>query len=105
MADSTVSNYVDLLAEQRKSSDFMWASRYMEPLAPHHLLPEDNWTRSQAIEATLVHPKVLTIVAALAETRNVDKSIVVREARAMLEEMASKQHLPTFRWLGKCLFK
>ncbi|XP_015122459.1 dihydroxyacetone phosphate acyltransferase [Diachasma alloeum] len=91
---------VDLLVDRRKSSDFLWVSRPMDPLAPHRLPPEMKYTREQAIEAALNHPRVLFTVETLAAARGVDKAIVRREARDMLEEMASKAHLPTVRWIG-----
>ncbi|XP_034952104.1 dihydroxyacetone phosphate acyltransferase [Chelonus insularis] len=99
------SNYVDLLAERRKSSDFLWASRYMNNVAPHPLPPEQNWSRNQAIEAALLHPKVIGVIETLAVSRNIDKSTLIREAKSMLEEMASKHHSPTFRWLAIIVVK
>ncbi|KAK0083595.1 hypothetical protein PV325_008532 [Microctonus aethiopoides] len=107
MADniSSTMTYFDLIHDRRKSSDLLWATRYMVPLAPHTLSREENWSRNEAIEAVLIHPKVIPIIDELAATRNVDKLILIREARLMLEEMASKQHLPTFRWLALILVK
>lgn len=98
------SNYFDLLTERRKSSDILWASRYMDIIVPHYLSSEHNWSRNQAIEFTLKHPKVLNVIESLAETQNVDKSFIVREARNILEEVASRHHLPTFRWLGNIFY-
>ncbi|XP_063972885.1 dihydroxyacetone phosphate acyltransferase [Diachasmimorpha longicaudata] len=94
------SDYVDLLGERRKSSDFLWVSRCMDPLVPHPLPPGMKYTREQTIEAALNHPRVAFTVETLAAARGVDKAIVRREARDMLEEMASKAHLPTVRWIG-----
>ncbi|XP_008548281.1 dihydroxyacetone phosphate acyltransferase [Microplitis demolitor] len=99
------SNYFDLLTERRKSSDILWASRYMDIIVPHYLSSEHNWSRNQAIEFTLKHPKVLNVIESLAETQNVDKSFIVREARNILEEVASRHHLPTFRWLAIVVVK
>lgn len=94
------SEYYDLITERRKSSDIMWASRYMDIVVPHYLSPEHNWTRNQAIEFTLKHPKVLNTIESLAESQGVDRAVIVREAKNILEEVASRHNLPTFRWLG-----
>ena len=93
--------FVDLLADRRKESDFLWVSRSMEPLAPHHLPPEAKYSRAQAIEAALENPRVILTIESLAAARNVDKAVVRNEAYEMLEEMASKAHLPTVRWIGE----
>lgn len=98
---SDYGEFVDLLVDRRKGSDFLWASRQMNPVASHRLSPELNYNRSQAIEATLTHPKVLLTIKTLAAVKNIDKNDVLKEAREMLEEMASKAHLPTVRWIGK----
>lgn len=92
--------FVDLLIERRRSSDFLWASRHMYPLASHRLPPEKNYTRSQAIDAALKQSKVLLTIETLAAAKNVDKNEIQKEAKEMLEEMASKAHLPTVRWIG-----
>lgn len=92
--------FVDLLVDRRRGSDFLWASRQMNPLASHRLAPELNYNRNQAIEATLSHPKVLLTIKTIAAVKNIDKNDVLKEAREMLEEMASKAHLPTVRWIG-----
>uniref|UniRef100_A0A0C9RZE4 Gnpat_1 protein n=2 Tax=Fopius arisanus TaxID=64838 RepID=A0A0C9RZE4_9HYME len=97
--------YVDLLVDRRKTSDFLWVSRPMDPLAPHRLPPEMKYTRTQAIEAALDNPRVVFTVDTLAAARAVDKTVIRREAREMLEEMASKAHLPTVRWIGLLVVK
>lgn len=94
-------DFVDLLVDRRKGSDIKWVSRPMEPMTPHFLPPEENYSRTQAIEAALSNPRVILTIETLAAARNVDKSVVRREAYEMLEEMASKAHLPTVRWIGK----
>lgn len=95
----------DLLAERRQDCDILWVSRSTNPLPPHKLPPELKYTRNQAIRATLVNPRVVMVIESLAAARQVDKSVIVAEARAMLEEMASKAHLPTVRWLGLLITK
>ncbi|KAH0558126.1 dihydroxyacetone phosphate acyltransferase [Cotesia glomerata] len=99
------SEYYDLITERRKSSDIMWASRYMDIVVPHYLSPEHNWTRNQAIEFTLTHPKVLNTIDSLAESQGVDRAVIVREAKNILEEVASRHNLPTFRWLAIIVVK
>ncbi|CAD6211932.1 GSCOCG00003905001-RA-CDS [Cotesia congregata] len=99
------SEYYDLITERRKSSDIMWASRYMDIVVPHYLSPEHNWTRNQAIEFTLKHPKVLNTIESLAESQGVDRAVIVREAKNILEEVASRHNLPTFRWLAIIVVK
>ncbi|XP_033228265.1 dihydroxyacetone phosphate acyltransferase [Belonocnema kinseyi] len=95
----------DLLAERRQDCDILWVSRATNPLPPHKLPPELKYSRSQAIRATLANPRVIMVIESLAAARQVDKSVIVAEARAMLEEMASKAHLPTVRWLGLLITK
>ena len=90
----------DLLAERRRDCDLLWVSRATNPLPPHKLPPELIYSRSQAIRATLANPRVVMVIESLSAARQVDKSVIVSEAQAMLEEMASKAHLPTVRWLG-----
>lgn len=90
----------DLLAERRQDYDILWVSRSTNPLPPHKLPPELKYSRNQAIRATLSNPRVVMVIESLAAARQVDKSVIIAEARAMLEEMASKAHLPTVRWLG-----
>ncbi|KAG8035328.1 hypothetical protein G9C98_006774 [Cotesia typhae] len=76
------SEYYDLITERRKSSDIMWASRYMDIVVPHYLSPEHNWTRNQAIEFTLKHPKVLNTIQSLAESQAI---IVVKVLKRILQ--------------------
>lgn len=98
--ESHKENFVDFLAERRKDCDIKWASRYTEPL-PAHVLPiEWNYNRKQAIAATLGDTNVTRLMKSIAEARNVPLPVVVAEAKSILEEMASKSHLPTVRWLG-----
>ncbi|XP_015597806.1 dihydroxyacetone phosphate acyltransferase [Cephus cinctus] len=97
--------FVDLLGERRKDNDIMWVSRPMNPLLPHKLPPECKYSRKQAIEAALSNPRVELAIESLALAKRVDKSIIRKEARDMLEEMASKAHLPTVRWIGLLITK
>lgn len=96
--------FVDLLEERRKDYDILWVSRSTKPLAPHKLRPELVYSRKQTIEAVLSNYKIRFLLEALAARRNVPVSMVTAEAYGMLQEMASKAHLPTVRWLGKDLF-
>ena len=96
--------FIDLLEERRKDYDIMWISRSMKPLSPHKLPPELIYTRKQAIAAALSDPNVQAVVRTLAVTRGVATSVIIAEAQDMLEEMASKSHLPTVRWIGKYIY-
>lgn len=93
--------FVDLLLARRKDCDIVWASRSMEPLLPHKLSPESKYSRSQMIKAVMNDRRVKLAVASLAAMHRTDVSKVQREARVMVNEMASKAHLATVRWLGK----
>lgn len=96
--------FVNLLAERRKDCDILWVSRPMTPLLPHKLPESDKYTRRQIIYAVLNSSDVQNVIDALAHARNVERHVVVAEALDMLKEMASKDHLPTVRWLGNFTF-
>ncbi|KAJ8673757.1 hypothetical protein QAD02_005019 [Eretmocerus hayati] len=102
---SAEEDFVDLLDERRKDCDLMWASRPIKQVFPHKLPSEYVFTRKQAIEAVMADPKVLAAVHAVAAVKNVSTEIVLGEAHDMLQEMASKAHLPTVRWLGLLITK
>lgn len=93
------SEFVDLLRARRKDCDILWASRPMDPLLPHKLSPESKYSRKQIIQAVL--NDVYLTMTSLAMIRKVDINKVLKEAYLMVNEMASKAHLPTVRWLGK----
>lgn len=99
--DTGKDDFIDLLEERRKDYDIMWVSRSMRPLAPHKLSPELIYSRKQTIEAVLSNYKIRCLIEAVAAKRNVPVSTIMAEAYSMLQEMASKAHLPTVRWLGK----
>lgn len=96
-------DFTDLLEERRKDYDILWVSRSMKPLAPHKLRPELIYSRKKTIEAVLSNSKIRFMIENVAVMRNVPVSTIIAEANGMLEEMASKAHLPTVRWLGKCV--
>ncbi|XP_058799802.1 dihydroxyacetone phosphate acyltransferase [Phymastichus coffea] len=98
-------DFVDLLEERRKDWDILWVSRSMKILPPHQCPTELVYTRKQAIEAVLVNPRVVYAIQKLADARNVPASAVVAEAQDILQEMASKSHLPTVRWMGLLITK
>lgn len=95
-----VEEYIDLLKERRKQGDFEWVSRSMDILAPHNIPPEISFNYKQMIEATLANPRVTTLIKELSVQRHIPESKLISEALKMLQEMASKAHLPTVRWLG-----
>ncbi|KAF7411364.1 hypothetical protein HZH66_000260 [Vespula vulgaris] len=85
------SELTDLLEERRKDSDFLWVSRPMKIQMPHMLPPELKLSRNQIINTVLNTPP---------KSQNVYTYVIERRAHAILQEMASKGHLPTVRWLG-----
>ncbi|XP_014205298.1 dihydroxyacetone phosphate acyltransferase [Copidosoma floridanum] len=103
--EARAEEFVDFLAERRKDSDIMWVSRFTKPLPAHKLAPELVYNRKRAIEAVLADYKIKALIQSQAAARNVPSSTVVSEAKSMLEEMASKSHLPTVRWIGLVVTK
>lgn len=94
------SELTDLLEERRKDSDFLWVSRPMKIQMPHMLPPELKLSRNQIINTVLNTPRVKEAISYLAKSQNVYTYVIERRAHAILQEMASKGHLPTVRWLG-----
>ncbi|XP_015185564.1 PREDICTED: dihydroxyacetone phosphate acyltransferase [Polistes dominula] len=94
------SEFVDILIERRKYSDFLWVSRHMDIQMPHKLPPELKLSRNQIINAVLNNQRIKEVINYLAKNQNVSKSVIERNAYDVLQEMASKAHLPTVRWLG-----
>lgn len=98
------SEFVDLLSVRRKDCDLLWASRPMNPLLPHKLSPESKYSRNQLLQAVLNDEKVKLAIISLAAVHNVDVKKVAKEAYIIINEMASKAHLATVRWIGKFHF-
>ncbi|XP_035727121.1 dihydroxyacetone phosphate acyltransferase-like isoform X1 [Vespa mandarinia] len=96
---------IDLLEQRRKDSDFSWVSRLMKIQMPHMLPPELNLSRNQIINTVLNSPRIKEVISYLAKSQNVYTYIIERKAYAILQEMASKAHLPTVRWLGFFIIK
>ncbi|XP_076642994.1 dihydroxyacetone phosphate acyltransferase [Halictus rubicundus] len=96
---------VDLLLARRKDCDILWASRPMDPLLPHKIPFESKYSRNQMIEAVLNDERVKLAITSVAATQQLDINKVVQEARVMVNEMASKAHLATVRWLGVIITK
>ncbi|XP_031826965.1 dihydroxyacetone phosphate acyltransferase [Nomia melanderi] len=97
--------YVDLLLARRKDCDILWASRSMDPLLPHKLSLESKYSRHQMIEAVLNDEKVKLAITTLAAVQHESINKVVKDARVMINEMASKACLATVRWLGIIITK
>lgn len=97
--------FSDLLEQRRKDCDFLWVSRPMNPQLPHILPPELQLNRSQTINAVLNYPRVKEVISAIAKKENLYEYVVKRNAYSILQEMASKAHLPTVRWLGFIITK
>ncbi|XP_015432741.1 PREDICTED: dihydroxyacetone phosphate acyltransferase [Dufourea novaeangliae] len=97
--------FVDLLSERRKDCDLLWVTRPMDPLLPHKLSLESKYSRRQMIEAVVNDERVKLAITSLAAAFQLDTNKVIREARVMVHEMASKAHLATVRWLGIVITK
>lgn len=97
------SGFVDLLEERRKDCDFMWVTRSMDPLLPHMLPPESVYNRNKIIESVLLDAQVRSAIDTIAKTTGARVKDIEDNARAMINEMASKADLATVRWLGKIL--
>ncbi|XP_012228232.1 dihydroxyacetone phosphate acyltransferase [Linepithema humile] len=94
------SEFVDLLEERRKDCDFIWVTRSMDPLLPHMLPPEAVYNRNKIIESVLLDTQVRFAIDTIAKTTGVRVKDIEDNARAMINEMASKADLATVRWLG-----
>ena len=99
------SEFVDLLSVRRKDCDLLWASRPMDPLLPHKLSPESKYSRNQLIQAVLNDEKVKLAIISLGAVHNVDVKKIAKEAYIIINEMASKAHLATVRWIGIIITK
>ncbi|XP_076241684.1 dihydroxyacetone phosphate acyltransferase [Calliopsis andreniformis] len=97
--------FVDLLFARRKDCDILWASRPTDPLLPHKLAPESRYSRNQMIQAVLNSDKVKSTIKYLATVRQVNIREIQKEAWMMINEMASKAHLATVRWLAVIITK
>ncbi|XP_014612469.1 PREDICTED: dihydroxyacetone phosphate acyltransferase [Polistes canadensis] len=97
--------WTDLLKDRRNYSDLLWVSRYMDIQMPHMLPPELKLSRNEIINTVLNNQRIKEVINYLAENQNVSKSAIERRAYAILQEMASKAHVPTVRWLGFFIIK
>lgn len=92
--------FVDMLEERRKDCDFLWATRLMDPLLPHMLPSESVYNRDEIIQSVLLDAQVRAAIDTVAKTTGVEVKDIENNARAMINEMASKADLATVRWLG-----
>lgn len=72
----------------------------MDPLLPHMLPPESVYNRERIIQAVLLDKQVRVTIDTIVKTMGVRVKDVENNARAMINEMASKADLATVRWLG-----
>lgn len=92
--------FVDMLEERRKDCDFFWATRPMNPLLPHMLPAESVYNRDEIIRSVLLDAQVRAAIDTIAKKTGVEVKDIENNARAMINEMASKADLATVRWLG-----
>lgn len=92
--------FVDMLEERRKDCDFFWATRSMNPLLPHMLPVESVYNRDKIIQSVLLDAQVRAAIDTIAKKTGVEVKDVENNARAMINEMASRADLATVRWLG-----
>ncbi|OAD62171.1 Dihydroxyacetone phosphate acyltransferase [Eufriesea mexicana] len=92
--------FVDLLLARRKDCDILWVSRSMNPLSPHKLPPESKYSRNEMIQMVLNDEKVKSTIISLAAMYQTDIKNIIKEAHKIINEMASKAHLTTVRWIG-----
>ncbi|XP_043786567.1 dihydroxyacetone phosphate acyltransferase isoform X1 [Apis laboriosa] len=97
--------FVDLLYARRKDCDILWVSRSMDPLLPHKLPPESIYSRNKMIQTVLNNEKVKLTIISLATVLQTDIKKVIKEAYEIINEMASKAHLTTVRWMGLIISK
>ncbi|KOC60947.1 Dihydroxyacetone phosphate acyltransferase [Habropoda laboriosa] len=95
------SKFVDLLSIRRQDCDILWASRPMDPLSPHKLPPESKYSRNQMIKAVLNDENVKLAITSLAAVYQTGVKDVTKRAHVIINEMASKAHLATVRWIVK----
>lgn len=72
----------------------------MDPLLPHMLPPESVYNRERIIQAVLLDKQVRVTIDTIVKTMGARVKDVENNARAMINEMASKADLATVRWLG-----
>lgn len=99
------SEWSDLLNDRRNYSDLLWVSRYMDIQMPHMLPAELKLSRNEIINTVLNNQRIKEVISYLAKNQYVSKSVIEKSAYAILQEMASKAHLPTVRWLGFFIIK
>lgn len=92
--------FVDMLEERRKDCDFFWATRPMDPLFPHRLPPDSVYNRDKIIQSVLLDAQVRATIDTMAKTTGIEVKDLENNARAMINEMASRADLATVRWLG-----
>lgn len=92
--------FVDMLENRRRDCDFLWATRSMDPALPHMLPPDSVYDRERIIQAVLQDKQVKAAIDTIAKTTGVGVKDVENNARAMINEMASKADLATVRWIG-----
>ncbi|KAM0731773.1 Dihydroxyacetone phosphate acyltransferase [Formica fusca] len=92
--------FVDMLEERRKDCDFFWATRPMNPLLPHMLPVESVYNRDKIIQSVLLDAQVRAAIDTIAKKTGIEVKDVENNARAMINEMASRADLATVRWLG-----
>ncbi|XP_017759686.1 PREDICTED: dihydroxyacetone phosphate acyltransferase [Eufriesea mexicana] len=97
--------FVDLLLARRKDCDILWVSRSMNPLSPHKLPPESKYSRNEMIQMVLNDEKVKSTIISLAAMYQTDIKNIIKEAHKIINEMASKAHLTTVRWIGLIITK
>ncbi|KAI4474198.1 hypothetical protein M0802_015698 [Mischocyttarus mexicanus] len=99
------SEWNDLLSDRKHFSDILWVSREMDIQMAHMLPPELKLSRNEIINTVLNNQRIKEVISYLAKNQNVSKSVIKRSAYAILQEMASKAHVPTVRWLGFFIIK
>ncbi|EGI59743.1 Dihydroxyacetone phosphate acyltransferase [Acromyrmex echinatior] len=92
--------FVDLLENRRRDCDFLWATRPMDPALPHMLPPDSIYDRERIMQAVLQDNQVKIAINTIAKTTGVGVKDVENNARAMINEMASKADLATVRWIA-----
>ncbi|KAG5336694.1 GNPAT acyltransferase, partial [Acromyrmex charruanus] len=92
--------FVDLLEDRRRDCDFLWATRPMDPALPHMLPPDSVYDRERIMQAVLQDKQVKVAIDTIAKTTGVGVKDVENNARAMINEMASKADLATVRWIA-----
>ncbi|XP_018393603.1 PREDICTED: dihydroxyacetone phosphate acyltransferase [Cyphomyrmex costatus] len=92
--------FIDMLENRRRDCDFLWATRPMDPSLPHMLPPDSVYDRERIMQAVLQDKQVKAVIDTIAKTTAVGVKEVENNARAMINEMASKADLATVRWIG-----